>query len=74
MADRQKVYDEYDRILEKHWARIAELQKLPLDEVIMCEICDGKAPEPEFCGCGGTMTVSEAIHHHEFEIDMIWFH
>lgn len=61
-----------------HAKRIAELEilakEVPEGHAIVCESCGARHPEPQYCGCGGTMTVAEAIRHHEFEIDILANH
>lgn len=53
-----------DKMIEWHRGSLRILERLPRDQVIACVVCDGKSPEPNQCGCGGTCTVADAIEHH----------
>lgn len=47
------------------------LRLLPPATPITCHQCGGSAPEPEFCGCGGKQTVSEAIRWYESQLEIL---
>ncbi len=47
------------------------LRLLPPSTPITCHQCGGSSPEPEFCGCGGKQTVSEAIRFYESQLEVL---
>ena len=51
--------------------RRAYLDHRPETDVIQCIVCDGKSPEPDACGCGGTMTIAAARKHIEMTLEIL---
>jgi hypothetical protein len=52
-------------------AQLDLLKRLPAELAIRCLICNGESPQPELCGCGGTITVAVAIANHESELEIL---
>lgn len=63
--------DVFDAIRDTFLLTLELLRLAPTGAVITCRCCNGKSPEPEFCGCGGKQTVAEAIAFIESQLEVL---